>query len=51
MLSKEFLTIAIATLITVASWVTFDIIHSRAQIKTTPNIEELTRPISPDFDL
>ena len=48
---KEFLIIAIATLITIASWVTFDIIHKTAQIKTTPNLEELTRPINPEFDL
>lgn len=51
MLSKEFLIIAITTLITIASWVTFDIIHSRTQVKTTSNIEELTRPINPNFDL
>lgn len=48
---KEFLIIAIATLITVIGWVVFDIIHARYEIKTTPNLEELARPIDPNFDL
>jgi hypothetical protein len=48
---KEFLVFAIATLITVAAWVVFDIIHSRAEIKPTPNLEELTRPINPELDV
>ncbi len=48
---KEFLIVTIATLITVIGWVAFDIIHSRYQIKNTPNLEELTRPIDPNFNL
>ncbi len=51
MTRKEFLIVMIATLVTVVSWVVFGIIHARAEIKETPNLEELTRPISPNFDL
>jgi hypothetical protein len=48
---KEFLIIAIATLITVIAWVGFDIYHKRETVSPPANIEQLSEPIDPNFDL
>ena len=47
---KELLIIAVATFITVVAWVTFDIIHKRAQVEIAPNVQELIKPIDINFD-
>ncbi|MBI4036466.1 hypothetical protein HY386_01135 [Candidatus Daviesbacteria bacterium] len=48
---KEFLIIAIATLITVLAWVIFDILHARAKVTIPPKTQELIEPLNPNFDL
>lgn len=50
MSNKQFLYIVIATFITATIWVVFDIIHSRAQVKPPPKIEQLLEPLNPEFD-
>lgn len=47
---KQWLVIAILTLITVISWVIFDIIHSRAQVEIPTDIKNVLDPINPNFD-
>lgn len=51
MSSKEFLIIVIATFITVVGWVVFDIIHKRASVEIPANIQEIIKPVDPNFDL
>lgn len=50
MARKEFLIIAIATLITIIAWVVFDIIHRVSTVKLPPNIEKTIEPIEPGFN-
>jgi hypothetical protein len=50
MTRKEFLIIAIATLITIIAWVSFDILHARAIVKPTPDVEDAITPIDPNFN-
>lgn len=47
---KGALIIAITTLITVTSWVVFDIIHARKSVQIPANTEELIAPLDPNFD-
>lgn len=47
---KEFLVVAIATLITVIAWVVFDIIHARQSTEISPKLQEVINPIDPNFD-
>lgn len=51
MAKKEFLIIAIATLITVIAWVVFDIIHRVSVVKLPPNIEKIIEPIETNFNV
>lgn len=51
MSSKYWLTVTILTLLTVVAWVIFDIVHTRAQVEIPPKWQEVTEPISPDFDV
>lgn len=48
---KEFLVVAIATLITIIAWVVFDIIHKRATVSLSPNVQENIKPIDPNFNI
>jgi hypothetical protein len=48
---KEFLLLAIATLITVISWMGFDLAFHRQKTEVSPQIQQLTEPIDPNFDL
>lgn len=50
MSGKQLLYIVIATFITIALWVAFDIFHSRASVKTAPQVEKLLEGVVPDFD-
>ena len=50
MTGKQVLFIAIATFITVIIWVTSDIYHSRKQVTTPPEVQQLLEPIEPNFD-
>lgn len=50
MTSKQLLLIVIATSVTILIWVAADIIHSRTQVKTPPQVQELLEPINPNFD-
>lgn len=51
MTRKEFLIVAIVTLLTIIGWVTFNIIHARSQVQIPANIQEIIEPINPNFDL
>ena len=50
MTRKEFLIIAITTLITVIAWVGFDIYHKTQDSKIPPNVQQLITPVDPNFD-
>lgn len=50
MIKKEWLVAAILTFITLLSWVIFDILHTRSQVKIPTNIQELIEPINPEFN-
>ena len=50
MTSKQILIIVIATFITALIWVTSDIYHSRKQVTTSPEVQQLLEPIDPNFD-
>lgn len=47
---REFLIIAIATLITIIAWVGFDVYFKRQKATIPPNIQELINPVNPKFD-
>ena len=51
MTKKAYLVIAIITLMTVFAWVVFDIIHARSQVETPAELQSITEPIDPNFDL
>jgi hypothetical protein len=48
---KEFLIIAIATLITIICWVVFDVLHKRSAVTISPEVQTVIEPIDPNFDL
>ena len=48
---REFLIIAIATLITVLSWAVLDTLHNRSQTGVIPKWQDAAEPLEPDFDL
>lgn len=50
MTSKEWFIAAILTLITIISWVTFDIIHARSAVQIPQTIQEVIEPINPNFN-
>lgn len=51
MTRKEFVVIAIATLLTIIGWVGFDIYFKREKTQIPPNLQELIEPLNPNFDL
>lgn len=51
MTKKEWLIAAILTFITILSWVVFDIIHTRSQVEIPLQLQQVTEPISPDFNI
>jgi len=48
---KAYLIIAIITLLTVIAWVVFDIIHARSKVEVPAELQQLTEPVNPSFDL
>ena len=48
---KEFLIIAIATLITIVSWAVLDAIHQRAVVEVSPEWQQAAEEINPNFNL
>lgn len=48
---KEFLIIAVLTFVTISAWVIFDILHTRSQSEIPPELQQVTQPITPDFDV
>ena len=50
MTRKEWLIAVILTFVTILAWVTFDIIHTRAQVEIPQKTQEIIEPISPDFN-
>lgn len=51
MSGKQFLIILIITFITIVIWVSLDILRSRSQVQTAPEVQELLEPINPNFDI
>lgn len=51
MSGKHFLYIVIATFITVLIWFGMEIKHSSSKIQVAPEVQQLTEPINPNFDL
>lgn len=51
MSQKYWLIVTILTLMTVVSWVIFDIVHTRSQVEIPAKWQEVAEPISPDFDV
>lgn len=51
MTKKGYLLVAIATLITIILWVVFDVMHKSSKEAPSSDIEKLTEPIDPKFDL
>lgn len=50
MTGRQFLYILIATFVTVAIWVTMDVLRSRSLISAPPEATKLLEPINPSFD-
>ena len=50
MIRKQWLIVTILTFITILAWVVFDILHTQAEVEVPSELQELTEPISPDFD-
>ncbi len=48
---KQFLIIAIATLITVLSWAVLDTVHKRTSTEVSIKWQDAAEPIDPNFDL
>lgn len=51
MIRKEWLIVTILTFIAILAWVVFDIIHTRAKVEIPSQLQELTEPINPEFDI
>ena len=47
---KEFLIIAIATLITVLSWAILDTVHKRTSTQVSVQWQKAAEPLNPNFD-
>ncbi|MDD2822657.1 MAG: hypothetical protein PHQ59_01115 [Candidatus Daviesbacteria bacterium] len=51
MSGKYFLYIVIATFITALIWLTTEVIHSQRKNQISPEVQSLTEPINPNFDI
>lgn len=51
MLKKQGLILSILTLVTVLSWIIFDIYHVYTSSTISPIQQELMKPLTPEFDL
>ncbi len=47
---KEWLIATILTLITIVSWVIFDILHTRSTVEISPKVQEIITPIDPNLN-
>lgn len=50
MIRKEWLIAVIITFITICAWVISDIFHTRSQVEIPQKLQEIIKPISPDFN-
>lgn len=50
MTKKELFIIVIATFITILAWATFDILHTRANVEISPELQQVIEPLDPNFD-
>ena len=50
MTKKEWLIAAILTFTTICAWVVFDILHTTTKVEVSQELQQLTEPISPDFN-
>jgi hypothetical protein len=48
--NRYLVAIIVVSCLTALSWVIFDILHSRSEVKPSPEIEQLLEPVSPNFD-
>lgn len=51
MSGKYFLYIIIATLVTVLIWFGLEIKHSTSKVQIKPEVQELLKPVNPNFNL
>lgn len=51
MTKKEWLIAAILTLITIVSWMIFDVLHARAKVEIPQKVQEIIEPINPNFNI
>lgn len=51
MIKKKWFVATILTFVTILAWVVFDILHTRAQVEIPSQLQELTEPINPEFDI
>ena len=48
---REFLIIAIATLITILAWAVLDTVHNRTETEVPQKWKDVVEPINPNFDI
>ena len=51
MIKKQWLVVTILTFVTIIAWVAFDILHTQSEVTIPTELQELTEPISPEFDI
>lgn len=42
--------IAVATLITIITWVIADVLHARAAVEPSAEVQQVIQPLDPNFD-
>lgn len=50
MTRKGWLIAAVLTLITILSWVIFDVLHTRSKVEIPSQVQSIIEPINPNFD-
>lgn len=50
MIKSEFMVILVITFLVIMAWLVFGIIHTRASIEVTPQLQDTLESINPNFD-
>lgn len=50
-MSKDIITLLVVSLITVLSWVVFEIYHSNTSVYVSPEIRKTSQPLNPEIDV
>ncbi len=48
--SKQIYFFVLVTFITLVIWVIFDVLHNRAAVRPTPDVQKVIEPVDPNFD-